>query len=215
MRPSRATGAALILASAGFWLCWALMPGVGITDTAQIFARVALHRASVLASVTLQLASAAAYAPAAAGLLGSAWARASAAVRVGAVLLLAGAMGSAADAVFHLVAYEMTAPGIATDAMVPVMVRLQGPDLVFILPLVAAFFAGHAVLAWALRGKGRFARTGFAAIVAAPAIAALGAVATRAGLVPGRIAGLATLAALAGSLALVGVEILASEDVPA
>ena len=64
MTPSRGTGLALVLASFGFWLCWTLMPGVGITDTAQIFARVAQHRASVLASVVLQLASAAAYAPA-------------------------------------------------------------------------------------------------------------------------------------------------------
>jgi hypothetical protein len=210
--PSRATGVALVLASAGFWLSWSLMPGVGITDTAQIFARVAAHRASVLASVTLQLASAAAYAPAAAGILGSAWARASRAVRTGALLLLVGAMGSAADAIFHLVAYEMTAPGIDTDAMVPVMIRLQGPDLVFILPLVAAFFAAHAVLAAALRRRGRFARAGFAAIVAAPAVAALGAVATRGGLVAGRVAGLATLAAVAGSLALVGIEIASRSE---
>jgi hypothetical protein len=210
--PSRGTGLALVLASFGFWLCWALMPGVGITDTAQIFPRVARHRASVLASVVLQLASAAAYAPASAGLLGSAWARESRAVRIGTVLLLAGAMGSAADAVFHLVAYEMTAPGIATDAMVPVMIRLQGPDLALLLPLVAAFFAAHAVLAAALRRKGRFARAGFAAIVLAPVVAAAGAAATRAGLVPGRIAGLATLAALAGSLALVGAQIVSSRE---
>lgn len=206
----RAAGAWLLAASAAFWLAWALMPGVGVTDAAQIFALVGAQRGSVLLSAILQLASAAAYAPGAAGLLGSARARGSAALRLGCVLLLVGAMGSAADAVLHLVAYEMTAPGVAAAEMEPVMRRLQGPDLALLLPMIAAFFAGHALIVTALRSEGRLARLGFRLLLAAPAIAAVGALAARAGLLPGRVVGLASLAALAASLAAAGLEILAA-----
>src|SRR5262249_44420301 len=47
LRGMRATGAWLLLASVGFWLSWWLMPGVGVTDTATIFALVSQQRASV------------------------------------------------------------------------------------------------------------------------------------------------------------------------
>jgi hypothetical protein len=208
--PPRSAGAWLVAASAGFWLCWALMPGVGVTDAARIFALVGASRGSVLASVVLQLASAAAYAPGAAGLLGSTLARRSRALRLGCVLLVTGAMGSAADAMLHLVAYEMTAPAAPAAALEPVMRRLQGPDLALLLPFVAAFFAGHALVVTALRREGPLARFGFRLLLAAPAIAAAGALAARAGLLPGRLAGLATLGAVAASLAAAGAELLAA-----
>src|SRR5215470_13674671 len=121
------TGTLLILASALFWLAWKLMPGVGVTDTATIFALVREHRADVYLSVVVQLVSAAACAAAVAGLLLGERARTSWAMRAGAVLLLLGALGSAADAIFHVVAFEMTAPGIDLGAMAPVMQKLQGP----------------------------------------------------------------------------------------
>lgn len=207
--PPRSAGAWLLVASLAFWLAWLLMPGVGVTDTAQIFALVGAHRGSVYLSAVLQLVSAAAYAPGLAGVLGSEWGRRSAAVRLGCVLLLVGAMGSAADAIFHLVAYEMTAPGVPAQAMAPVMSRLQGPDLALLLPFVAAFFGGHAVLVGALRRRSALARLGFASLLLAPAIAAAGAAAARAGLVEPRGVGLAALAALAASLAAVGASLLA------
>ena len=62
------------------------------------------------------------------------------------MLLLIGAMGSAADAVLHLLAVEMVAPGIDREAMIPVMERMQGPNLALLGPLIAAFFAGSVVL---------------------------------------------------------------------
>jgi hypothetical protein len=206
--PPKSAGAWLVAASALFWLAWALMPGVGITDAAEIFARVGAARPSVLLSALLQLVSAAAYAPGAAGVLGSAWARDARAVRVGCILLLVGAMGSAADAVLHLVAYEMTAPGVSTAAMDPVMRRLQGPDLAILLPMIAALFAGHAMLAAALRRRGALAALAFRLIVAAPVVAAAGALAARAGWASGRAVGLATLGAVSASLAALGLAIV-------
>jgi hypothetical protein len=207
--PPRSAGVWLVAASLGFWLAWLLMPGVGITDTDQIFALVGARRESVYLSVWLQLLSAAAYAPGLAGILASEWGRQSRAVRLGCVLLLVGAMGSAADAILHLVAYEMTAPGAPAEAMAPVMRRLQGPDLVLLLPFVAALFGGHAVLVSALRRRSAVTRFGFWCLLATPAIALAGAAGARAGALSPRAVGLAALGALAASLAAVGASLCA------
>jgi hypothetical protein len=143
----RAAGAWLVAAALLCWLAWALMPAVGITDTRQIFERVAAQAPAVRASVILQLASATCYAPALVGIARSPAAERHGALVLGAVLLLIGAMGSAADAVLHLLALEMVAPGIDRGAMIPVMERMQGPNLALLGPLIAAFFAGSLALA--------------------------------------------------------------------
>ena len=109
----RNTGFLLIVAAALFWLSWLLMPGVGVTDAGQIFELVSRQRSSVMLSVVTQLLSAALYVPA---LLGTSWVMDQAPdsrVRWSAGLHLLGAMGSAIDAVFHLLAYAMTKPGLA------------------------------------------------------------------------------------------------------
>jgi hypothetical protein len=59
-------------------------------------------------------------------------------------------MGSAADAVFHLLAYAMTSPGLDRTSFAALMQVVQGPGLRFILPLIAAFFAGSLWLSVAL-----------------------------------------------------------------
>jgi hypothetical protein len=193
-----AAGVWLTVASLGFWLSWLLMPGVGVTDAARIFELVGSHRAEVLASVVVQLLSAAAYLPGAFALaIAEPPARA---IRTGCVLLAIGAAGSAADAIFHLVAFEMTAPGNPEGALVGVMRRLQGPDLALLLPFVAAFFAGHAVLATAVRRRGTAGRLAFLCVLLAPVAAIAGARAARAGVVPKRGVGLVFLGLLCASL---------------
>lgn len=144
---SRVAGVCWIAAAAGFFAAWALMPAVGITDTHEILERVAANAGAVRASVVLQLASAACYAPALVGVARLPEAAQGRALVAGAVLLLIGAMGSAADAVLHLLAVEMVAPGVERAAMVPVMERMQGPNLVLLAPLLASFFLGSLVLA--------------------------------------------------------------------
>lgn len=202
--PLRSAGVCLILASASFWVAWVLMPGVGVTDAALILSLVGAHRESVLASVVLQLLSAALYAPGALGIAYSLESAPSRLLRVGATLLVMGAMGSAADAIFHLVAYEMTAPGLEPSVFLKVLAQLQGPDLALLLPLLAAFFLGHALLLTALRKRGRLQRAGARLLFAAPFFLALGVPAIHAGLLSRRAVGLAVLFAVAGSLALVG-----------
>jgi hypothetical protein len=187
----------LVLAASAFWIAWLLMPGVGVTDAGRIFELVGRHRAQVLASSVLQLASAACYAPALVA-LAPGTARAPG-LRLAATWLLVGAMGSAADAVFHLFAYEMTAPGAPQAALLPVMARMQGPGLVWILPLVACFFLGTGwLLRAALRaGPAPGARIVWLGLVALVALLLGLAAAGRIG--GGRAVGLCVLALLSAS----------------
>jgi hypothetical protein len=188
----------LVPAAIGFWVSWLLMPGVGVTDPARILELVGRHRPQVFASVVVQLLSAALYLP---GLFALAAAEPRArAIRTGCVLLAIGATGSAADAIFHLVAYEMTAAGAPTVALAPVMARLQGPDLALLLPFVAAFFAGHAVLAVAHRNRGRAGRWALGLLLGAPLAAIACGAAAHAGVVPKRVVGLGFLGLLCASL---------------
>jgi hypothetical protein len=205
----RSAGILLFIASTAFWVSWLLMPGVGVTDTARIFWLVGQHRPSVFVSVVLQLLSAAAYVPAIQTIVLSGVSRGA---RAGSILLVIGAIGSAADAIFHLVAFEMTAQGIPADVVAPVMRRLQGPDLLLLLPFVAAFFVGHALLIAAMRGWGRFARYGAWLLVAAPGILVVGVALVRFAHVPGRVVGLSFLGAVAGSLAMIGLALAVESD---
>jgi hypothetical protein len=170
----RFAGAALVLAAALFWLAWLLMPGVGITDAARILELVGQHSARVRVSVAAQLASAALYAPALVGIVATRRLRRVLSVRIGAILLAIGAMGSAADAVFHLLAAEMVAPGVDRAAMLPVMARMQGAGLLFIAPLILCFFAGSAALALGFARAGAAPRACALLLAAALALAAIG-----------------------------------------
>jgi hypothetical protein len=191
----RAAGAALVAAALLFWLAWALMPAVGITDTQQIFALVAARAPAVRASVIAQLVSAACYAPALVGVARLPEAAERRSLVAGAVLLLIGAMGSAADAMLHLLAVEMVAPGIDRAAMVPVMMRMQGPNLALLGPLLLSFFAGSLVLAIGFARAGLVSRWNPWLLAAAPPVLALGG-------------GLALLACVSASQAWLGVALL-------
>src|SRR5690242_8405596 len=98
----RNAGLLFIAAAALFWLSWFFMPGVGVTDAAQIFDLVGHKRSSVMVSVVTQLLSSALYVPALLGVTRAMSLTHGSAVRWGAGFLLLGAMGSAMDAVFHL-----------------------------------------------------------------------------------------------------------------
>jgi hypothetical protein len=204
---SKVAGLCLLFASAAFWLSWVLMPGVGVTDTATIFALVGEHRPDVFASVVIQLVSAAAYGAGVVTYFAAQGSSPRKAILAGGVLLAVGAMGSAADAVFHLVAYEMTAPAIPLDAVAPIMRRLQGGDLALLLPFVAAFFVGHALFVYPHRKAGTLGRTGARLLTAAPLVVLLGAPLVRFGVLPGRFVGLGFLGALSGSLLFVGLSL--------
>jgi hypothetical protein len=113
-------------------------------------------------------------------------------------------MGSAADAVFHLLAWAMTAPGLSGESLVPVMAAMQGPGLRVIGPLILAFFVGGAWLSIALARGGVVARANPGLHALAVVVAVAGA-ALASGPAAARAAGLAVLALIAGAQAWIGL----------
>jgi hypothetical protein len=128
------------------------------------------------------------------GIAGIGWKRNRSAIALGAILLLIGAMGSAADAIFHLVAYEMTAPDAPSAALIPIMARLQGPDLVLVAPMLLSFLLGSVVLALAMALAGETAVWNPALFLLALVVAFTGSRLFGAGPNGQRIVGLAVLA---------------------
>jgi hypothetical protein len=200
MRASSLTKAATL-----FWVSWLLMPGVGVTDAGQIFDLVSSQRSLVLVSVIVQLVSAALYAPGLVAIVAGAGAAAPAALRRGAWLLLVGAMGSAADAVLHLLAFAMTAPGLDRASLVPVMSFMQGPGLVIVAPLIVGFFAGGVMLSRCLAAARVVSPWNVRLHGIALGVAILGGAAAGARLVSARLVGLAVLGLVAAAQAWIGI----------
>ena len=202
----RNAGLLLITAAALFWLSWLLMPGVGVTDAAKIFELVSRQRWSVMLSVITQLLSSALYIPA---LLGISWGigRTSKGIRWGIALLLLGAMGSAMDAVFHLLAYAMTMPGLEPSSLLKVMAFMQGPGLRLVAPFILGFFVGGVFLSIALAKSGAVSKASAYMYLLMLGIAVLGGAAASAGILPSRIVGLSVLGAVSISQALIGCEL--------
>lgn len=190
-----------------FWLAWALMPGVGVTDPAQIFALVGSQRSLVAASVAIQLGSAVLYIPATMGIAADPRLNREPFLRWGAMLLTVGAMGSAADAVLHLLAYAMTAPATDLQSMMPVMAFMQGPGLIVLAPLLLGFFIGGAAISIGLSRLGIVSRWNVWLHGIAILVAVLGGLAASTGFVPSRIVGLAFLAMVGGAQAWSGISI--------
>ena len=197
---SRAGRGWLIAAALLFWTAWALMPGVGVTDAALILDTVGQRREMVKLSVALQLLSAAFYAPGLVSVVLRARAEGARGVALAATLLLVGAMGSAADSVFHWLAVEMTAPGVFRHAMLPVMARMQGPALIVVAPLIAAYFVGTWSLSVAAVRAGWVPKSCAALALLSPIVIAIAAV-------PGgaRVAGLLFLACICATQAWIGL----------
>lgn len=193
-------GWALAAGSICLWLAWALMPDAATNDAAHILAAVGAQRAAVHRSTILQLAGAALLVP---GLV--AQGAPERGTRTGAIALLWGAMGMAADAVYHQLAYEMTAPGVALDAMLPVMTRMQTDELRPLVPLLLMFLAG-AVLLGAQRLRRRLGPAWIAALLMAPVVTIpLGVVTVTALGAPRRAVVLTTLGAICAGLISLGL----------
>lgn len=202
---ARIAGISLVGAALLFWLSWLLMPGVGVTDAEQIFELVGSQRLSVAVSVVVQLLSAVLYVPALLGIASHAHLGSHPGVRVGAGVLLVGAMGSAADAVLHLLAYAMTAPGVEAPSLIRVMAFMQGPGLLFLAPLLGCFFVGGAWLSVAFARACFISRGGAYLHGAAVVLAMGGGAAASLGLVSPRAVGLAVLGCVGGAQVWVGL----------
>lgn len=155
MTRTRFSALALIIGSATFWLAWFLMPDASANDPGHILEAVSATRTAVWWSIVVQLVSCVAFVPAVFGLATEHSSRSSTAILVGESLALIGAMGMGADAFFHLMAYDMTAEGIAKEAVYAPMALLQTDGIVLLVPLMIPFLIGGGVYARGMWKMGR------------------------------------------------------------
>ena len=106
----------------------------------------------------------------------------------------------AADAVYHQLAYEMTGPGVAREAVLPVMTRMQTVQLRPLMPLLLLFLVGAVVLG-AQRARGLVGAAWIARLLMAPALTIpLGVLGVRALGIPRRLVALVNLGIICGGL---------------
>jgi len=203
----RNAGLLLVVAAVLFWLSWFLMPGVGVTDAAQIFDLVGRKRSSVMVSVVTQLLSAALYVPALLGINRAMSGTSDSGVRWSAGLLLVGAMGTAIDAIFHLLAYAMTMPGLDRHSLLPVMEFIQGPGLRLVAPFILSFFLGGIFLSISLAKKRTISNASGYFYLVALGFAVAGAAASSGEIISSRAVGLSVLGAVSMAQVLLGREL--------
>jgi hypothetical protein len=209
----RIGGWSLIVAAVLFWLSWFLMPEPGTVDAAFILKAIAAQRGLVLTSAIVQTICAVGLVL---GVLSITGAR-STLVTVGAALTLVGALGNAADAVYHQLAYEMTAPDVDRAAMLPVMTRMQTVQIRLLVPLLVSFLPGAACLCIGLAREERGPRENPRVAVlfaAALGLAVAAAVAARGFGVSPRPISLSALALFSFAIAATGWQLLTSPNRP-
>ena len=170
------SGYLLILAAIGFWVSWFLMPDPGTTDTAHILKIVKESRMSVLCSVIMQIAASIAYVFALFS-FAQAWIPQRKITWLGIALLGIGAMGMCADAFFHLLAWFMTDESVTIQKdVVKVMDFMQTDALIFLIPLLLAFFIGSILITIGLNKQGAISAIPKRILIIALSIGLLGAI---------------------------------------
>lgn len=198
------TGTWLVIAAVTFWLAWALMPDAATNDAQRIHQVVRQHGPRVLTSVAIQLFSCAAFVPGLLGFLPPSTDRGRRFLAWGVGLLLVGALGMGADAIFHLAAYAMAVRGGDASEVMPSLIWMQTAGLAFLVPLLLPFFVGAILLPLGLHRAGILSRHPVTLACAAPAALVLGSVLARAGLVERHGVVLAFLALVALALTWTG-----------
>jgi hypothetical protein len=128
-------------------------------------------------------------------------------VTIGAILLTIGAMGSVGDAMIHALAYEMTERGADPTALLPVMTRMQGPELTLLAPLLLCFLVGSLLLAIAFARQGWISAANPWLFGAAILVGLIGSRLTVANPSAQRVIGLTALALISLSQAWIGLAI--------
>jgi hypothetical protein len=205
---SRIAGVSLIAAASLFMVHWTLIPSPGITDAQIILDLVARQRGAVAVSVVVQLVSAILYVLGLASLISHSSQRLQTAVWWPASVLLLGLLGDVADAIIHLLAYAMTAPNLDQGPLVVVMRFMQGPALLLVAPLIAAFLIGGAWLSSVMAREGVVSKWNPRLYAVALGIGVLAALLARVGGASPRALGLITLGCVSAAQIWVGVVLL-------
>jgi len=196
-----ASAVALALGAVLLWVAWALMPDAATNDAAHILEAVSGARTAVHASTLLQLVAAALLMAGLAAETGD-----EKPARAGAVAVLIGSAAMGADTVYHQLAFQMTAPGVAREAVLPVMVKMQTEALRPLVPLLLLFPAGAVLLGLQRRRAGVGSSFTTRALMAPLVIVPLGVASRLAFGLPQRSIVLAMLAALSAGLFGVAVD---------
>jgi hypothetical protein len=171
---TRRGGLWLIVAAATFWPGWLLMPDAGTNDAPHILEVVRANRAAVWWSVVLHLVASVALVVGVVGVQSHSAAAGACAAQWGACLVLIGALGTCADAFFHLMAYYLTADGVEPGAVLEPMRLLQTQGVAFLAPLLLALVAGGWLYSAGLRRAGVLSSAAWWAFVAAVVTALVG-----------------------------------------
>lgn len=199
--PACLVGAALLFAAA-----WYLVPSAGETDTMAIFNAVTPARGEMLAAGILQLAAAALYVPAMVGIIRNRSVPGADNLWRPAAVLIVGTLGLATDALDHILAYAMTAPGIDQASQVETMQFMQGEALLLISPLIASYFVGAVWLSIAYARAGAISRWNPGLYAVAAFVAAGGSALAHAGdVIDSYVIGVLTLWTIAAAQLWLGV----------
>jgi hypothetical protein len=155
--------------------------------------------ARVHASALIQLTASALLVPGVLGLV-----RDGQAGRVGTMILMWGVLGMAADAVFHQLAVQLSAPGVDAAMALPVMRKMQTVELIPHVPLLLSFVLAGPVLAWGLLRK-KAAPWAARLLLAPVPTVPLAILSVRLLELPRRAAALTVLGQVCGGLALVAL----------
>ena len=144
---SSLSGILFIVAAVTFVLGWMLMPVGGTADPVHILKAVSGRRSMVWWSVVVHIVSGLAFTAAVAGVQADPRANQSRLAQIGAWLVIVEPIGVCMDALFHLVAYYLTADGVRPVAVLEPMRLLQTKGLAFLVPLLVALIVGGVVCA--------------------------------------------------------------------
>lgn len=123
-----------------------------------------------------------------------------------------GATGLAADAIYHLLAYEMVQPGTPREAMLPLMTRFQSADLVFVAPQLVALLLGLGLVSLAASRAGLVSRANPLLHLLALALAVVGGVVANAAGQGRRLVALGVLGLFSFAVAGVGAALARPRD---
>jgi hypothetical protein len=207
-KASRFAPGCFIVAALAFAAAWYFVPSAGETDTMAIFNAVTPVRGEMLAAGILQLVAAALYVPAMVGIVRDRSVPYADKLWRPAAVLIVGTLGLATDALDHILAYAMTAPGVDQAAQVEVMQFMQGEALLLISPLIASYFVGAVWLSIAYAKAGAVSRWNPGLYAVAAVIAAGGSALAHAGdVIDSYVVGVLTMWVIAAPQLWLGVVI--------
>jgi hypothetical protein len=176
MKNQRISGYLMVIAAAGFWVSWFLMPDAGTKDTIHILSVVKQTRMNVWFSVMTQIATSIVYMTGLILLARSNF-KMDKTTFTGMLLFGIGILGLCSDAFFHLLAYFMTDSSVnVQNDVIRVMYLMQTTGVGFLILILLPFFIGSLLLSIGLNRGAIISKTAWILIVTAFSIGVINAI---------------------------------------